>query len=109
MPIHRILVGFVAASMLTAAVPGLALDMTEDVAAGQNVAKTFCGDCHQLGVGARKPRADVPSFPEIANLESTTALSIRVFLQSEHNKMPDYQLARDQTDNVIAFILSLKK
>ena len=77
--------------------------------AGRALAKSLCSDCHQVTSEDQKPRAGVPGFPEVAKLPSTTALSIRVFLQSEHGRMPSFQLARDQIDDVVAFIISLKR
>jgi mono/diheme cytochrome c family protein len=109
MPPHRIWICFVVGSVVATTSPSFAQDMTTNVAIGQNLAKTFCRDCHQIGIEGSKPRADVPSFPEIANLRSTTTLSIRAFLQIKHNKMPNYQLTQNQTENVIVFIMSLQK
>jgi len=45
----------------------------------------------------------------LANTPRVTALSLRVFLQSPHERMPDLHLNRDETDNIIAYILSLEK
>ena len=93
---------------LLLASPGLAQEAKGNAAAGKNVAQVLCSDCHQVA-SERKPRPDVPGFAEIAKLPSTTALSIQVFLLSEHLRMSPYHPTRDQVDNVIAFILSLKK
>ena len=41
-------------------------------------------------------------------MKATTPLSLRVFLQTSHNRMPNLSLSRDQTDNVAAYILSLR-
>jgi hypothetical protein len=30
-------------------------------------------------------------------------------MQTPHDRMPNYALARDQTDNIIGYILSLKR
>ena len=40
---------------------------------------------------------------------STTSMSLRVFLQSPHGNMPDYRLSREQIDDVVAYILSLRR
>jgi mono/diheme cytochrome c family protein len=109
MPTHRICIGIVVGSVIATTSPSLAQTTTASVVMGQNLAKTFCRDYHQIGIEGSKPRADVPSFLEIANLRSTTDMSIRTFLQIEHSKMPNYQLTPDQTENVMAFIMSLQK
>jgi hypothetical protein len=50
-----------------------------------------------------------PNFEDIANLPSTTALSLKVFLRSNHNQMLNFIFSDPEADNVIAFILSLKR
>ena len=96
------------AALAAAALPALAQQTAGDPALGRNLAKSLCADCHQVDIGDEKPSADAPGFPDVAALPSTTALSLRVFLQSNHRSMPNYQLAPEQIDHVIAFILSLK-
>jgi hypothetical protein len=49
------------------------------------------------------------SFQSIADLPSTTGLSLNVFLHSSHKKMPNLVLSHADSDNVIAYILSLKR
>ena len=41
-------------------------------------------------------------------MPSATALSLRVFLQTPHVRMPDFQLSNNEIDDVVAYILSLK-
>jgi mono/diheme cytochrome c family protein len=48
-------------------------------------------------------------FAEVAKLPSTTALSLRVFLQTSHKNMPNFTLNRTEADDVIAYILSRKR
>jgi hypothetical protein len=48
-------------------------------------------------------------FAEIANLPSTTALSLRVFLRSSYNRMPNFILQPRDADDIVAYILSLKR
>ena len=50
----------------------------------------------------------VPTFAGIARRKSTTAMSLRVFLQSPHARMPDLHLSRDEIADVSAYILSLR-
>jgi hypothetical protein len=44
----------------------------------------------------------------IGEQKSTTALSLRVFLQTPHAQMPDLHLSRDEIDDLAAYILSLR-
>ncbi len=101
-----------AASWLaTAPVHGAAAQTAGDTANGAALARTWCANCHVVGTGGGQtpPSGDaVPSFRAIAAMPSTTALSLRVFLQTPHGRMPDFSLSRNETDDVIAYILSLR-
>ena len=54
-------------------------------------------------------KADPPSFQSIANLPSTTGISLNVFLHSNHRNMPNLILEPADSYDVIAYILSLKQ
>ena len=41
-------------------------------------------------------------------MPSTTALTINVILRTSHEVMPNYRLSREEIDDVVAFIMSLK-
>jgi mono/diheme cytochrome c family protein len=94
--------------VLAATLPVFAQDLPGDVSAGKQIATSWCAACHRIDSNA-VVIGSVPDFYAIANLPSTTALSLKVFLQTSHNKMPNYQLTRSETDDVIAYILSMKK
>lgn len=74
---------------------------------GRRTAATLCMQCHKID--GRTEAGSAPSFAEIANLSSTTPLSLKVFLRSNHNRMPDLIIPASDTDDLIAFILSLRK
>jgi hypothetical protein len=50
-----------------------------------------------------------PSFQSIADLPSTTAISLHVFLRSNHRSMPDLLFSSAESNDLIAYILSLKQ
>ncbi len=80
-----------------------------NISSGQQIAITICGNCHEDPTSSRKTTVG-PKLPDIANLPSTTALSLREFLRSRHKgRMPNFLLSRPHTDDVIAYILSLKR
>ena len=83
-----------------------AQDVGGDIAAGRRIAEQWCSACHKVDAASTGGLA--PSFPEVANLASTTALSLKVFLRTSHTKMPNVQLTQVQIDTVVAYILSLK-
>jgi len=94
-----------AASALSVA----ALAQSGERAAGRRLATELCGDCHQT-----RPQFPVlhrypPSFEDIAKLPSTTRLSLNVFLRSNHKQMPNFIIAKSDADNIIEYILSLKR
>jgi mono/diheme cytochrome c family protein len=88
--------------------PALA-QTTPLVAEGARLAQQWCAACHAIAPGQQPPTGDAaPSFPAVARLTSTTEMSLRVFLQTPHANMPNYQLTRNETDAAVAYILSLR-
>ena len=67
---------------------------------GRQIATTLCVPCHQIG---ELRRDGAPSFVDIANMSSTTALSLKVFLRSNHNRMPNLIIPDAETDDLIAY------
>lgn len=76
-------------------------------AAGLALTQHWCSDCHNATVSPDDPGL-ATDFTSIAKQRSTTALSLRVFLQSNHDRMPDFMLKTSEADDIIAYILSLK-
>ena len=73
---------------------------------GRTLAKGWCAECHRVESGRFGIFA--ADFAEVAKLPSTTALSLTVFLQSNHKEMPNFSLKPAEADDIIAYILSLK-
>ena len=95
------------AIVIAATSPSLA----QNRANGELIAKTWCAGCHVID-GASPPfgRSDaIPSFSAVANMSSTTAASLRVFLSTPHARMPDYNLTQREIADVSEYILSLRK
>lgn len=68
-----------------------------------------CAECHDISRGGgASPNLLAPRFYDVARHPSTTALSLRVFLQSMHRRMPNFLLSARERDDIIAYILSLK-
>lgn len=42
-------------------------------------------------------------------MPSTTALSLKVFLRSNHKEMPNLIISNTDTDDIVAYILSLNR
>jgi cytochrome c len=75
--------------------------------AGRELAIAWCAECHR--VESKSYGVFEADLIAVANLPSTTALSLRVFLQTSHKEMPNFALTPAQTDDIIAYILSLRR
>ena len=84
----------------------LALD---SAAAGHRLADAWCKECHSIEVATAGAANAAPDFAEIANRPSTTALSLKVFLRTSHPSMPNIVIAPAETDDLVNYILSLKR
>jgi cytochrome c len=84
---------------------GLPLD---SVTAGHRLAEAWCRDCHAIEPRIEAAKA-APDFAAIANRPSTTELSLKVFLKTNHPSMPNLVIAPDEAENLVNYILSLKR
>ena len=80
---------------------------TGDPVSGRRIAQTWCASCHSLSPGTSSDSA--PSFPDIARIPSKTDDYLRSWLTRPHAPMPDYMLARDDIEDIIAFLHTLQK
>lgn len=81
-----------------------------DAEAGARLAGTWCSSCHLAGPAQQSAASTgAPTFAAIAAMQSLTPASLRNFLQVPHGRMSDLSLTREDTDNLAAYILSLRK
>ncbi|MBR0673939.1 c-type cytochrome [Neoroseomonas soli] len=93
-----------------AALPAAAQTEPGDPRAGLRLSATWCANCHQVAPGGPGPSTDAaPTFRSIAQMASTTSMSLRAYLQTPHPSMPDYRLTREELDDVVAYLLTLKR
>jgi len=92
--------------MLTLPLSATAQSVGGNPLIGRQAAATLCVPCHQID---ETRRDGPPSFVDIALMPSTTALSLKVFLRSNHNEMPNLIIPDSETDDLIAYILTLKQ
>ena len=84
--------------------------MPGDIARGQVLSEAWCSSCHLVSAADRTRASDgPPSFEAIARQPSTTSTGLRVYLQTPHPRMPNDVLSGTQTDDIVAYILSLKR
>ena len=88
--------------------PGLARAQSSgDPDEGRRLATAWCSDCHRVDPRTQTTATDaVPSFQAIAAMPSSTAMSIRAFLSTSHEVMPNFNLTDTQISDVAAYILS---
>jgi mono/diheme cytochrome c family protein len=76
---------------------------------GAQLARELCATCHYVKKGDRGvSSAGAPSFQDVADNPAITAISLGVFFRTPHETMPNLILSQAETDNAIAYILSLR-
>ncbi|HTP82695.1 MAG TPA: c-type cytochrome [Alphaproteobacteria bacterium] len=91
------------------ATPAFAQTSYGDPQAGLKIALRDCAACHIVAGRQGGPApVGVPTFAAIAHMPSTTALSLRAFLQTPHPPMPDLALTRTEMEDAVSYILSLR-
>jgi len=103
-----LLASYLLTATQTTAMAAPAQIVNGDVSIGQRLAQKWCSDCHAVGAQDTETHGEAPSFVSIADMSSTTSLSLHAFLQTPHERMPNLQLTQSQIDGVVAYILSLK-
>jgi|SRR5579872_5147097 len=81
-----------------------------NVRAGRDLAVTACSECHVV-VPRRLTAPRVggpPDFADVANQPGLTRTALFVFLHSPHPTMPNLILSDRESNDAIAYILSLR-
>lgn len=79
------------------------------VAAGRELGLKWCSECHLVARGQPKPPSDAaPSWYSVAKDPATTEGGLHAFFATPHKEMPNIMLSREETDEIVAYILSLK-
>jgi mono/diheme cytochrome c family protein len=110
---QKVFYGAFAAALVTIAAVGAYADTVNqagDVRQGRKLAIGTCAECHRVTTYRLMPRhSHAPDFVDIANSASITPTSLYVFLHTPHPTMPDLILSNQESTDVIAYILSLRK
>lgn len=98
------------ATLLVGVAPAAwAQDNSNAVAAGRELGLKWCSECHLVAKDQPKPPSDaVPSWYAIAKDPATTEAGLHAFFATPHKQMPNIMLSRQEADEIIAYILSLK-
>jgi mono/diheme cytochrome c family protein len=87
---------------------------TGDPGAGAVYAQQVCAKCHAIDRTGSSPEPTAPPFKDVANTPGMTATALAVFLTTNMHQprtattMPNIVLDRQELDNIIAYITSLK-
>ena len=93
-----------AISMAVAALIGA----SADAVAGEELAEKWCAECHSILPDRLSRNLAAPTFPELAAEPSITQYSLRAFLRSQHETMPQITFTREQMDDIVDYVMSLK-
>lgn len=74
--------------------------------AGLRLAQHWCSGCHALEDTPSAADA-APSFPDIAQARGQDRRWLRAWLMAPHPQMPDFNLSREEIEDVIAYLSSL--
>jgi mono/diheme cytochrome c family protein len=99
-------------AVVLAAVAGGGTAVAQDIGdpvAGRRLAEAWCMECHAIGPKTVDGARTGPDFAAIARRPKTTPLSLNVFLRSNHDNMPNFILKRDEADDIVAYILTLRE
>jgi len=90
--------------LLSIATCGLAA--AQDAMRGQALAERWCANCHVTDrSGTSTVQQGPPSFSSIG----LTSDQLRTFLTHPHGAMPDFALSRNEIEDVIAYIETLRQ
>lgn len=77
---------------------------------GETYARQVCAACHAVGRGEdMSPIANAAPFQEIMDRPEMTGMAVAAWLQSEHDNMPHMVPKGEEMNDLIAYMLSLKK
>jgi mono/diheme cytochrome c family protein len=90
------------ALLLLTTFPAALAQQFGDPAAGERLAATNCAQCHGVDPAA-------PALTAIAATPATTQASLSAFLQTPHASMPSLVFSGAELNDLIAYILSLRR
>lgn len=97
-----------ALTVMTATFDSLQAQGVGGVRNGFDLAQKICSECHAVRPAElHSPKSNVPSFESIAAVSGMTAIALKVALRTSHQTMPNLILSEDESNDVIAYILSL--
>ncbi|MBB3264903.1 mono/diheme cytochrome c family protein [Azospirillum sp. OGB3] len=102
------------AGVLVVAFPMADVSQAADAEAGRSIADRWCAACHVIPDGDADSRAvrgtdAVPTLSSIARDPNHNPNWLRQWLIFPHPPMPDLNLTRSETDDVIAYLQAMAR
>jgi mono/diheme cytochrome c family protein len=77
-----------------------------DARSGRQLAQQWCSSCHIVGPSTQGPDT-APPFQAIARRHPPNDGWVRSWLSTSHPPMPNFNLGRQQIDDIVAYLESL--
>jgi mono/diheme cytochrome c family protein len=77
-----------------------------NAANGEALTRVWCANCHVTD-SSNSGRDSAPSLSEVAQRGTPDQMRARIFLSSPHPPMPNFNLARQQIDDIVAYLKTL--
>ncbi|RDD61320.1 c-type cytochrome [Ferruginivarius sediminum] len=94
------------ALVLAACISGPANAQDGEVERGEAIAQEWCAACHALP-GSKVASDAAPALVQAISGKDLTAGALRAWLSTPHPQMPDFNLAREEVDALIAYLRGL--
>ena len=108
-------IGAIIVSSIVAASTHAASDGPGSIGFGRHLAEEICGECHRVSQPptAKPPPMQeelaAPDLVERMRDPGVTEMALRSYLRTSHPVMPNIRLSIEETDDVVAYLMSLKK
>jgi len=79
-----------------------------DAAVGHALAQRWCASCHAVEPAASQVNDVAPSFDAIASTSGQNQAKLYAWVRAPHPAMPDFQLSRQNIDDIVTYIQSLR-
>lgn len=97
------------AAMLATLPPASAQSSRGNAESGRLYAVNMCTECHSVEPETAGLGRFAPDFTAVARSRSTNGASLKAFLRSDHLRMPNFGLKPTEIDDIVAYILSLRR
>lgn len=76
---------------------------------GRAIAERWCVSCHDIGAGDTRSAKDMaPTFESVAHRANLSREHLETWIGNPHPPMPNLHLTREEVDNLVEYIQSLK-